>query len=88
MSGFEGRTVLITGDGTRHGASLRARPGGAGRPIASAAARAEPIEETAELCRAHGVAALAAPPRRCATPRPSGPGSPRRGAALGPPRRC
>ena len=59
MSGFEGRTTLITGGGTGMGRAFALALAQRGAPIAVCGRRAEPIEETAELCRAHGVAALA-----------------------------
>jgi NAD(P)-dependent dehydrogenase (short-subunit alcohol dehydrogenase family) len=61
MSGFEGRTALITGGGTGMGRAFALALAERGAPIAVCGRRAEPIEETAELCRAHGVAALATP---------------------------
>ena len=59
MSGFEGRTTLITGGGTGMERAFALALAQRGAPIAVCGRRAEPIEETAELCRAHGVAALA-----------------------------
>jgi NAD(P)-dependent dehydrogenase (short-subunit alcohol dehydrogenase family) len=59
VSGFEGRTTLITGGGTGMGRAFALALARRGAPIAVCGRRAEPIEETAELCRAHGVAALA-----------------------------
>ena len=54
MSGFEGRTALITGGGTGMGRAFALALAERGAPIAVCGRRAEPIEETAELCRAHG----------------------------------
>ena len=59
MSTFEGRTALITGGGTGMGRAFALALAERGAPVAVCGRRAEPIEETAELCRAHGVAALA-----------------------------
>ena len=59
MSGFEGRTALITGGGTGMGRAFALALAERGAPVAVCGRRAEPIEETAELCRALGVAALA-----------------------------
>jgi NAD(P)-dependent dehydrogenase (short-subunit alcohol dehydrogenase family) len=59
VSGFEGRTALITGGGTGMGRAFALALAGRGAPVAVCGRRAEPIEETAELCRAQGVAALA-----------------------------
>ena len=56
---FEGRTALITGGGTGMGRAFALALAERGAPVAVCGRRAEPIEETAELCRAHGVAALA-----------------------------
>ena len=59
MSGFAGRPVLITGGGTGMGRAFALALAERGAPVAVCGRRAEPIEETAELCRALGVGALA-----------------------------
>jgi len=59
VSGFDGRTALITGGGTGMGRAFALALAERGTPVAVCGRRAEPIEETAELCRAHGVEALA-----------------------------
>jgi NAD(P)-dependent dehydrogenase (short-subunit alcohol dehydrogenase family) len=59
VTGLEGRTTLITGGGTGMGRAFALALAERGAPIAVCGRRAEPIEETAELCRAHGVDALA-----------------------------
>ena len=59
MSSFEGRTALITGGGTGMGRAFALALAERGAPIAICGRRPEPIEETAELCRALGVPALA-----------------------------
>jgi NAD(P)-dependent dehydrogenase (short-subunit alcohol dehydrogenase family) len=59
VSSFEGRPVLITGGGTGMGRAFALALAGRGAPVAVCGRRAEPIEETAELCRALGVGALA-----------------------------
>ena len=85
MSGFEGRPVLITGGGTGMGRAFALALAERGAPVAVCGRRAEPIEETAELCRAHGAARS---PRRstCATPSASEAWVGEAAAALGPPR--
>ena len=85
MSGFEGRTALITGGGTGMGRAFALALAERGAPIAVCGRRAEPIEETAELCRAHGVAALATP-LDVRDPEAVGGWVAAAGAALGPPR--
>jgi len=59
MTTFDGRPVLITGGGTGMGRAFALALAQRGAPVAVCGRRAEPIEETAELCRALGVAALA-----------------------------
>jgi NAD(P)-dependent dehydrogenase (short-subunit alcohol dehydrogenase family) len=59
MSAFAGRTALITGGGTGMGRAFALALAQRGAAVAVCGRRAEPIEETAELCRAQGVAALA-----------------------------
>ena len=59
MSDFTGRPVLITGGGTGMGRAFALALAERGAPVAVCGRRAEPIEETAELCRALGVGALA-----------------------------
>jgi NAD(P)-dependent dehydrogenase (short-subunit alcohol dehydrogenase family) len=59
MSTFEGRPVLITGGGTGMGRAFALALAERGAPVAVCGRRPDPIEETAELCRAHGVGALA-----------------------------
>ena len=59
MTTFDGRPVLITGGGTGMGRAFALALAERGASVAVCGRRAEPIEETAELCRAHGVGALA-----------------------------
>ena len=59
MSSFAGRPVLITGGGTGMGRAFALALAERGAPVAVCGRRSEPIEETAELCRALGVGALA-----------------------------
>jgi NAD(P)-dependent dehydrogenase (short-subunit alcohol dehydrogenase family) len=59
VTSFAGRPVLITGGGTGMGRAFALALAERGAPVAVCGRRAEPIEETAELCRALGVAALA-----------------------------
>ena len=58
MSTFEGRPALITGGGTGMGRAFALALAERGAPVAVCGRRPEPIEETAELCRALGVHAL------------------------------
>ena len=59
MTTFDGRPVLITGGGTGMGRAFALALAERGAPVAVCGRRAEPIEETAALCRAHGVDAVA-----------------------------
>jgi NAD(P)-dependent dehydrogenase (short-subunit alcohol dehydrogenase family) len=59
MSSFHGRTALITGGGTGMGRAFALALAQRGAPVAVCGRRPEPIEETAELCRARGVPAMA-----------------------------
>ena len=86
VSSFEGRTALITGGGTGMGRAFALALAERGAPVAVCGRRAEPIEETAELCRAarRRRARIAGRRARSRAPWRPGWGRPRR--ALGPPR--
>ena len=84
MSGFEGRTALITGGGTGMGRAFAVALAERGAPVAVCGRRAEPIEETAELCRAHGVCRASRSQVDVRDPEAVRPGSRRRARLWGP----
>jgi len=59
--GFDGRVALITGGGGGLGRALALGLAGRGAAIAVCGRRPEPLEETAEACRARGARAVAVP---------------------------
>ena len=59
--GFDGRVALITGGGGGLGRALALALAGRGAAVAVCGRRAEPLEETAEACRARGARAVALP---------------------------